>query len=395
MRRPWAALAAAALTMMVAGCEIASTTVPRTEFEIVVHAILNPSIRTQTFIVERTLTGSKAVVDSGPYDPTNPVLTGNGVPIAGATVVLTGPGGVSLTATEMKTSGTNATGLYALDLNPWFDPATGTYARLGETYTLTVTAGLKTVTGTTVVPLAVPFSSAPQSSFNRDHDSVVIVARDVSRARAYWVRVDAPVSPYSLLTFDQEFRLDGQTRNLFTQELVRVFFPGFLQTVTVAAIDTNVYDYYRSGSDPFSGSGLLTHLDGGVGVFGSVVVIDKRILDVTQDATGDTVEALYTLRSPNSASPSTPRQMRLYLESKGPTESSGDRITGSYLAGPNTAPFRGALTGFRTGDAFELQILEGQSSARINTVLKASVHGDTIRGFFSNGSSATYVKFGR
>jgi hypothetical protein len=395
VRRIALLLAAASLTSLLAACEIASTTVPRTDSEVIVHAILDPGRRVQTFVIEQSLTGAQAVVDSGPYDPSNPVRSGNGVPIGGAIVVLAGPGGASITASEVRTSGANASGLYTLDLISWFDPATGTYARLGETYTLTVNAGTKTVTGTTVVPMATPFGSITRSTFNRDHDSVTIAVRDVSLARAYWVRVDAPVAPYSILSFDQEFNLSGQARNLFTQELVRVFFPGFLQTVTVAAVDTNVYDYYRSGSDPFSGAGLITHLEGGLGVFGSAVVIDKRVLDVTQDATGDSVEAVYTLRAASVVTPAMPRQMRLFLESKGPTESSGDRISGSYATSFTPSAPRSAVFGYRTGNSFELQILEGQTTARINSVFKASVHGDTIRGFFSNGTSANYVKAGR
>jgi hypothetical protein len=34
--------------------------------------------------------------------------------------------------------------------------------------------------------------------------------------------------------------------------------------------DTNYYDFVRSRSDPFTGRGFLNHLEGGIGVFGSV-----------------------------------------------------------------------------------------------------------------------------
>jgi hypothetical protein len=60
-----------------------------------------------------------------------------------------------------------------------------------------------------------------------------------------------------------------------------VFLPGFRQTVSVAAVDTNYFDYYRSGSNPFTGTGIINRLAGGIGVFGAYVPLQTRSLQVT------------------------------------------------------------------------------------------------------------------
>ncbi|MEO5568911.1 MAG: DUF4249 family protein, partial [Gemmatimonadaceae bacterium] len=298
---------------LVSSCEIASTTVPRTDPMIVVHAILNPGDRLQTVLVEESLTGAKAVIDSGPYNPSNPIVSGNGVPIAGAIVELTTPSGAVVRATEVRSSGGNTTGIYTLDLNAFF--ISPNYVRAGQRYTLTVKALGKTVTGSTLVPDAPTAGAPPTVLFNRNKHSVNLSALGVNQTRAFWVRIDAPVSAFSLFTLDPVISISGDTRNLFTEDLIRVFFPGFLQTVTIAAIDSNVYDYYRSGNDPFSGAGLINHLDGGLGVFGSVVIVEQRVLDVTQDPSGDPIEGEFTLRSGGEIG--TPRRLQLFLESKG------------------------------------------------------------------------------
>ena len=42
--------------------------------------------------------------------------------------------------------------------------------------------------------------------------------------------------------------------------------------MTVARPDTNYFDFLRSGNSPLSGRGFINHLDGGFGLFGSMVV---------------------------------------------------------------------------------------------------------------------------
>jgi hypothetical protein len=144
-----------------------------------------------------------------------------------------------------------------------------------------------------------------------------------------------------MVTSDRSVAITGDTRNLYTENLLRVFWPGFEQTLTVAAVDTNLYDYYRSRSDPFSGIGLINHVQGGLGLFGSVAVIERRVLDVTQDFSGHPLEATFTRRDP--APDSLPHALHFYRESSARTFNSQDRVSGYYISGPENDPIRGPL----------------------------------------------------
>jgi hypothetical protein len=286
---------------LLTGCELGSSTIPLSEPQIVVHAVLNPSLSSQTILLEESRTG-KSSPDLA-FDPNNPIVTSRGIPISGAIVQLADTDGIVRTGTETRIAN-SATGIYVIS---------GT-VRPGMRYTLSVSAIGKTVTGSTTIPRASPPTAVPVVPFNRDSQSVSLPIRDVDLARAYWLRIEAPASPFSVFTTDREVAVSGDTRNLLTNDLLRVFFPGFQQIMTVAAADTNLYDYYRSANDPFSGTGLINHLQGGLGVFGSITILERRILDVTQNPTGDPIEGTYTLRGQGDAE--LPHTLRLYVESK-------------------------------------------------------------------------------
>jgi Domain of unknown function (DUF4249) len=49
-----------------------------------------------------------------------------------------------------------------------------------------------------------------------------------------------------------------------------VFRAGAYYRLTVAAMDSNYFDYARSATNPLTGTGFINHLDGALGVFGSV-----------------------------------------------------------------------------------------------------------------------------
>lgn len=377
---------------VVAGCELGSTTIPRTDPMLVVHSILNPGSRVQTVLVEHSLTGAVSVVDSGNYDPANPIATGNGVPVSGAIVRLTDPDGLVMTATEFRPTGTS-TGVYQISLDAVSTSTNRVVIQRGKRYSLSVTAAGKTVTGSTLVPQATTPVGVPVLSFNRDHQAINLPIQDVSLSRAFWIRLDAPIEAYSLFTLDQDVAIAGDARNIFTEDLIRIFYPGFLQTLTVAAVDTNVYDYYRSGNDPFSGSGLINHLSGGLGVFGSMVIVEQRRLDVTQDATGDSIEATYTLR--RGGTQDGPHTLTLFREASG-IGGGPDRISGRYLRGPPLGPIRGAIYGSREASQVTLNILVSQSTARITSTFRATVKGDSLIGtFLPSNATATFVKTGK
>jgi hypothetical protein len=59
-----------------------------------------------------------------------------------------------------------------------------------------------------------------------------------------------------------------------------IFAPGVVSRIVVSATDRAYYDYFRRGSDPFTGVGVTGNLVGAFGVFGSIVEIDQRALAV-------------------------------------------------------------------------------------------------------------------
>jgi hypothetical protein len=61
-----------------------------------------------------------------------------------------------------------------------------------------------------------------------------------------------------------------------------VWVPGTRMTFTVAAVDTNLFDFTRSGNNPFTGSGFINTLDGALGVFGGVAPVNR-----TYEVVGD------------------------------------------------------------------------------------------------------------
>ena len=366
------------------GCELGSTVIPRADPVLVVHSIIDPSLGTQYVLVEQSLSGRAPVIGSGDYDPNNPITSGNGVPVSGAAVTITGTGvpGVRFAETRI------GSGVYFARVNG---------IRPGSQYSLAVSAQGMTVAGTTVVPVATRPVAVPLVRFNRDHDAVNLPISDVSLARAYWVRIDAPDSPYELFTLDRTIAIAGDVRNVFTQDFLKVFYPGFLQTMTVAAVDSNVYDYYRSGNDPFSGRGLINHLNGGLGVFGSMVIIDQRQFDITQDSVGDAIEGRFTLRSgPPAASTDNASQMTLFLEARGTGADAPDRISGSHIRGLAFSRVRGAVIGTRTANALKLQLLEGQNTGFVNSTFSGVAKGDSLIGSFTGlAGQVVYVRAGK
>jgi hypothetical protein len=366
--------AAVGLLAVATSCELGSTALPPATPSLVVHAVLDPDLREQQVLVEESLSGDLA-------------QDGRVSPVTGAIVSLTAPDGMVMTAREIG-SGDESDGLYVFDLD--------IEIVRGGRYQLSVAARGRTVTGTTVVPDGGP-ASAQTVSFNRDHDTVHLSIPEVPLARAYWMRLEAPFAAYSLFTNDREVAIRGDARNFFADDLTPLFFPGFVQTLTVAAMDSNLYDYYRSASDPFSGVGLINRLEGGFGVFGSIATVVKREIAVTQDPTGDPIEGEYTRRTESPSELPIPDRFRLYLESRGSTSDQPDRISGNFVAArPERFEVKGAVLGTRAATAIELQINLSQGSTD-NSFLsfRGVVRGDTLRGGYGSNYPATYVRVGK
>jgi hypothetical protein len=386
--------------LAVTACEFGEKTIALGEEMIVVHGILNTTDRTQVVLLERSFTGSRPTTGEGRFDPNNPIVSGFGAPISGAVVTVTDAvTGLVMTAAERRTSNGQATGIYAISLNAYTENGAPAQIVRGRRYNLRVEALGKVATSSTLVPDAPAAIATPGEAFNRDHQAISLPIRDVQQARAYWIYLTAPFSAYSVFTLDQAVAISGQARNFFTDDLIRLFAPGFVQTLAVSAVDSNVYDYYRSGNDPFSGAGLISRIEGGLGLFGSLVVVDRRNLDVTQDPTGDPIEGSYTLRSVgniSNAKPDVPPEMKLYLESEGATDDRPDRISGSWTEGSIvTGIRRGAIFGTRLNDRLDLRVLTGQSTAFANYEFDLIVRGDSLRGSVNGRAPIVYVRAGK
>lgn len=232
---------------------------------IVVHAVLNPSVRDQYVVVQRTTNGA----------PAAPA-------VAGATVTITGPDGVAMLATEDRdtsvvnaAAGNPAIGLvYRVSLDIYSDTL-----RPGGTYSLRIVMPTsEVVTGTTTIPSSTPAAApADTTPFDPARDTLSLMWGSVAGAQSYEVRVSSTARTYALFT-DGSIALPG-TR--LTLEGAAVFAPGLTNTAVVTAVDRNYYEYYVTNSDPFTGATVAGNLTGAQGVFGSVVILVVKEMRVT------------------------------------------------------------------------------------------------------------------
>jgi hypothetical protein len=211
--------------------------------------------------------------------------------------------------------------------------------------------------------------------FNRDRDSVRIAWRNVAGARSYLLRVESPFGAFLQFIDSTNVTLKGDLRNYFASSLQRVFIPGFRQRVSVAAVDSNFFDYYRTRNDPFTGSGIINNLSGGIGLFGAAVNVGSRTVDVVQEPREPAFEGLWdAVVSPRRLV----EMFRVYVETAGePTALSGwyarDRASGT-LEG---------LVGTRTNGRVVLEFLANQAAVDTVGVFSGEQRGDSLVGTFS------------
>jgi len=344
--------------------------------QVVVHAVLDPGTFEQQVLVERSLSGTVDVVENQRFDAEDPINSGGGIPIGGAQVTISGPDG-TLIGTEQLVTGRPASyssGRYIVAFGPATFPGA---LRRGARYELRVcTPDGAEVTGTTVVPDISPVGTGTRVDvFNRDRDSVRITWRNVPGARSYLLRVESPFGAFLQFIDSTNVTLKGDVRNYFASSLQRVFIPGFRQRVTVAAVDSNFFDYYRTRNDPFTGSGIINNLSGGIGVFGAAVNIGSRTVDVVQDPREPAFEGLWDVVV-------TPRPIvevfRLYVETAGePTA-----ISGWYARNRASGTLEG-LVGSRTNGRVVLEFLANQAAIDTVGVFSGEQRGDSLVGTFS------------
>lgn len=279
---PPRSLVAIGAAVLLAGCELSAVNVAPPAPSVVVHAVLNPHADEQVVLVESSLTGRVEIDDDVEFDPLDPIRTAGGEPLSGADVRLLARGDtVGVRATETRV-GARGTGRYAI-------PRPLLAVTPGERYQLRVrTADGRVVTGETLVPGAppgwsptAPVQTAP-TPFVRDRDTLQLTWPAIGDARTYAVRVQTPYGVWAFFSDSTRFALSGGLRNFLAPGLPSVWFPGFTQTATVVAVDRNFYDYNRSGNDPFGGTGLISSVAGGIGLFGSLIELSRRDVVVTQ-----------------------------------------------------------------------------------------------------------------
>lgn len=370
-------------------CELDTVAVGQTKAGVVVHGVLNPNASTQVILLERTLTGAVTVPDTT-FDSADPIISAGGIAITGATVELTDSTGRVTRAVEDRVSNANGkgAGVYRLSIP-------GSSLVLGAEYRLHVrTAEGEEISASTRIPRpTVRGNGGYTRTLNRDHDAFAAQWPRAPGARSYAVRVESPFGPFFLFTDSTAIRLTGDLRNLFAGELQRVFIPGFRQDIIVAAVDSNFYDYYRTNNDPFTGAGIISRIDGGLGLFGSIVNLNNGTLTITADQT-EPIEGRFRL-TPGSADQSTPTLFTLYVESPAAREGLPAALSGRYTLG--TSSTRGdGIIGQYDGTTVRLALLANQLSGDTVDVFLGELDGDTLRGgYLRSGSNTQELKFVR
>ena len=380
-------------------CQFDTITVPVGRERPVVHSVLNPWVSEEVVLLERTLTGRVEIDDDQPYNRNDPVVTAGGIPISGARVVLYGPTGDSAVASEDKgwRSGDQGAGVYriansAVPREPNNRPLQSLRIVPGGTYRLRIiTPTGDTITGETSLPRTQAVAPLEGTRmFNRDQDTLSLFWDPIQQAQRYLIRIESPWGPMFLFTDELEAMLPGTLRNIFQENLPSVFLPGFRSRVSVAAIDANYFDYFRSANDPFTGSGLISRLTGAVGVFGSMSELYSYRMVVSADL-DEPFEGWYRLRRDDPNAPQV--EMKLYVESR-----AGDFtfITGEYFGGAELPA--ASLIGLRSGDNLSLAFLQFSTDVSDTlAVFTGAVVGDSLLGAIRFTESGAYMpaRFGK
>ncbi|WP_439642491.1 DUF4249 family protein [Gemmatimonas sp.] len=362
--------------VLLVACEAAPVEVTSPAASIVVHAVLNPDVAEQVVLVESSLTGRVDINDGLRFDPLDPIRTAGGSPLTGADVRLLADGdsvGVRAVETIVRT---RATGRYVV-------PRAALAVQPGRRYRLRVrTADGREAIGETLVPGAPPGwttgagAVATPVTLERSRDTLSLRWTPVRDARTYAIRVETPYGPWALFADSTQFNLSGGLRNFFAEGLPSVWFPGFVQTASVVAVDANFYDYNRSGNDPFGGTGLISSVRGGIGLFGSVVNMLRRDVTVTQRSRFP-IDARWR----GTLSTGAAAEMDLWVDVEGQTVSS--------ISGRETTALRRFLLGTLRGDRLRLVTLAAGSSADTVSVFSARLAGDSLVGDYDTRFATT------
>ena len=384
-------MANAVIALMTIGCELDRTPIAPTTPQIVLEGVLNPSVSSQVVLLERTRAGLIYVL-SPPNDTEDPVTSDEGIPETGATVTLVTPSGRAIQATEdSDVNGGRGQGVYRI-------PLSGDSLVRNQPYHLLVqTQGGKTLSAVTSVPDGIAARDGIiNPRFDRSRDVFSTSWPASATAKSYLVRVDTPFGPRQFFTQSTSVDLPGMLRNADVQELPHLFIPGFAQTISVSAVDSNYYDWFRTHNDVISGEGLINRINGGVGVFGSLVPLQLNNLQIAAPQT-QPVEGTFNF-SGSSLDALAVRYLsfEIYVESPAARSGQSDALSGRYTPKPRLdyhgCPICGFL-GTASGNRIELAMLDGWFARDTVEVFDGQLQGDSLTGYFRfNGGPFTFVR---
>lgn len=379
------------LLPLLAACEIEKVSIPQTQSRLATHAVLSVTAPTQVVLLERTRTGAVSVV-APPFELEDPLGSDAGIAESGATITLTAPDGQVFVAREdVVVFGNNVgRGVYRFILS-------GDALERRATYKLSVlTLDGEVLSAETAVPEGTPAMVAEDRDFDRSKDSLVVAWPAAAGARSYFVRIETPYGPRTFFTDSTRVRLTGDLRNVNVSSLPHVFFPGFPQIVTVSAVDSNYYDWYRSHNDEISGTGLVNRVQGGLGVFGSLVRLRFENVRVVAPQR-DPAEGKFVFVGTPDEQISTPYlALELYVESRATRSDQPDAVSGRYDRNFGLGDVGCAtcgLLGTTRNGRIQLALLREWSARDTAEVLTGEFHGDTIVGSYRGHSGiARFVR---
>jgi hypothetical protein len=379
----------AATVVIATACEIEKVQIPSPPAKVALHSVLSASAPSQVVLLERTRNGSVTVFGT-PFDLVDPVVSDHGIAEPDALVRLVTPANDTIAAVEDSKvrDDQKGAGIYRFAID-------GAALQRGGTYHLIVnTTHGELLTARTVVPDGVPAMASVGRTFDRTGDTVTLDWPAVVGARAYWVRIETPFGPRFFFTDSTHVRLTGNLRNTQATGLPHVFIPGFLQPVTVSAVDSNYYDWYRTHNNSVSGEGLIDRVDGGLGVFGSLVRLTFESWNITapQDKPGGVYRMI---GQPIDFAAMPFYRLDLYLEGQSARSDQPDALTGRYYRslkiGEVGCPMCGVLGTIKNGEV-RLALLSDWFAQDTLEQFVGELRGDTLIGNYRFTGPVTFVR---
>ena len=372
-------------------CELSEVTIAAGDPVVIVEAIMRPDLQQQWVLVEQSLTGEHSASEDAYPIPASPP----DVPILNAMVTVANrslpgdPCGTPVVFAEVPQ-------------DPNIEPVPGVYwappgcpqMRPGDSLELRVeTAEGMIVTGETVVAgvnamyLGIGGDSvlipAGELAFNRDRDTLRAVVDPVS-GRALQIdvrRLNVRLGSDRIMTLyldTNAVTLPGDLVNFFDEDDAGddVFVPGRDYLLLVVYGDKNYWDFAVSANDPFSGRGFRNRLEGGMGVFGSLVASTTpvQILGDLEDPR----EGVYHMRGSVSGV-DVDLDWELYLARPADSADFSAFVEGQWVFGS----FDGSIDGTFSGDTLRAVVSQLEPRSGMQSVL----HDFDLEGIGALGTS--------